>query len=232
MKELLEKIKSRGYWKVIIRPQEFLKDRIPHLHECKQVVLETKVSLRGWDFPHYDFQDGPISGTDYVEQSVNFSGQVEFWRYYQSGQFVFFKGVKEDWVKENGFLGGQTYGIEPLHTLTILNTVYLFTEIFEFASRLANKDLLGDSCQIDIVLHKAQARKLMFLDFRRELFQDYICGIQDIPYEVSTTKMELLSTSAEMALEGIIWLFQRFNWDKANSEWFREDQRKLLEKRL
>lgn len=233
MKEILGKIKSRGYWKIIIHPQQFLKERIQNLVECKQIILETKVSLRGWDFPHYDFQNGPIiGGLDYVDQSVNFAGQVEYWRYYQSGQFVFLKGVKEDWIEEDGFLGRNRLGIEPLSSLTIINTVYIFTEVLEFASRLANKNLLGDSCKISIILYGAQGRKLMFLESNRTLRQDYVCEISEIPYEVIPTTMQLLSNSAEIALDGIVWFFQRFNWDTVNKNIFKEDQRKFLENRI
>jgi hypothetical protein len=232
MKEILEKIKKRGYWKIIIHPQQFIKERIQSLGMCKQLILETKVSLRGWDFPHYDFQNEPISGLDYVEQATKFAGQVEFWRYYQSGQFVFFKGLKEDWLEEDGFLGGNRFGIEPLTSLEIINTLYLFTEIFEFAARLANKNILGDSCKIQITLQGAQHRKLMFFDPSRSLFRDYICKIPEIPYEVMTTTLQLLSNSSEMALDGIVWLFQRFNWDEVNKDIFKKDQRKFLEKRI
>lgn len=232
MKELLEKIKSRGYWKIIIHPQQFLKERVQNLGECKKIILETKVSLRGWDFPHYDFQNEPISGLDYVEQATKFAGEIEYWRYYQSGQFVFFKGVKEDWLEEDGFLGGNRFGIEPLTTLTIINTVYIFTEVFEFASRLATKGLLGNSCTINIILYGTQGRKLMFFESNRILRQDYTCRISEIPYEVTLNMIQLLSNSPDMALDGIVWFFQRFNWDHVNKNMFKEDQRKFLENRI
>ena len=233
MKETLEKIKKRGYWEIIIHPQQFIKERIQSFEMCKQLILETKVSLRGWDFPHYDFQHEPtVGGLDYIEQATDFAGQIEYWRYYQSGQFIFFDGLKEDWLEEDGFLGRNRFSIEPLTSLEIINTLYLFTEIFEFAARLASKDVLGDSCKIQITLHGAQHRKLIVVDSNRWFPHQYICEIPEIPYEVPTTTLQLLSNSSEMALEGIVWLFQRFNWDKVNKDIFKEDQRKFLEKRI
>jgi hypothetical protein len=230
--EILEKIKSRGYWEIIIQPQEFIRERIQNLGDCKKLIMEMKVSLRGWDFPHYDFRNEPVSGLDYVEQTTDWAGQIEFWRYYQSGQFVFIKGLKEDWIEEDGFLGGNRFGIEPFTMLEIINSVYFYTEVFEFASRLANRGLLGEACKIHIILHKAKHRKLRFLDAGRELYSDYVSEIEEIPYEQSISTIQLLSDSAEMALDAIVWLFQRFNWHEVNKNIFREDQRRFLEKRI
>jgi hypothetical protein len=68
MHPVIEKIKSRGYWKVVIRSSIFLEDRIRELSLCKKLVRDNKVRLRGWDYPHYDREIEPDSGLDYVEQ--------------------------------------------------------------------------------------------------------------------------------------------------------------------
>lgn len=44
MDGVIDRIKSRGYWKVIIRPSDFRRDRIPDFQTLKQII--TKSSFR------------------------------------------------------------------------------------------------------------------------------------------------------------------------------------------
>lgn len=226
--EKLKKITSRGYWEIIIHPDRFEKEQISHLGECKEIIRQSKVSLRGWDFPHYDRREEPISGIDYVEQFIDFAGQIEYWRYYQSGQFIFFKGLKEDWVEEDGILGRNRLDITPMTSLAVINTLYIFTEIFKFASHLASNRLLGSSCKIQTILHHAKSRKLLFFDSIHDLHRNYVCGIEKLPYEKIVSTSQLLSAFNELALDATIWVYQRFNWDNVNKESFRKTQEKFL----
>ena len=40
MDKLLEIIKSRGFWKVVIRPTKFSENRISSLDECTQIIYK------------------------------------------------------------------------------------------------------------------------------------------------------------------------------------------------
>lgn len=224
MQQVMEKIRSRGYWRVIIRPLKFMQDRIPELGHCKNLVRDNAVRLRGWDYPHYDMTAEPRSGLDYVEQSSSFLSHIEAWRLYQSGQFVHYKALWEDWEEHSG--------IPPKEYLSIIGTVYLLTEIYEFASRLGSKGVLGDSCEIQVTLSNTANRKLKTFDPRRPLFVKCETMLNEIPHSVSFATADIMAHSAELSLEHAIWLFQRFNLDDVPAETFKEDQRRLLEKRL
>lgn len=232
--DLVAKIKSRGYWRVVIRPTEFNKQLIPSLAECSRLLYEAKVSLRGWDYPHID-RDGPTNGLDWVECSTDALEIYEYWRFYQSGQFAHLFNCREDWVAPPQ-LGVVSWKKLPPSSavLSILSTLYRITEIYEFAARLASKKVIPYRLSVEIELHGMKDRTLVLTDpMRAPLLELYTCKVDSLPQParvVSTA--ELLERSSEFALESIIWFFERFNWRDIPTDILRNDQRKLLERRL
>lgn len=231
MKEVLNKIKSRGYWEVTIHPSEFLENRINNLAKCKEIIRELSVQLRGWDYPHFDSNNWPKSNIDFVEQSLDWQDKIEYWRYYQSGQFVHFFGMWEDWQEQSTIMGPKLSS-EPGKVLSVFNALYHFSEIYEFASRLAVKGYLGSTCKLHITLHGIKGRSLRILDPSRLLFANYRSEIESIPKDIAIETDTLISKSANLALEHCVWVFQRFNWDNVPIGVLKDEQRKLLERRL
>ncbi len=141
--ELIGKIKSRGYWRIVIRPQKFNKHLIPSLDQCLQYIAASKVSLRGWDYPHVD-REGYANGIDWVESATDWMDILEYWRFYQSGQFANIFNCREDWVDLNQEqfmrLVNKPF---PDGVLGVVATIYRLTEIYEFAARLASGSGLG-----------------------------------------------------------------------------------------
>jgi len=231
MQSILEKIRSRGYWKVVIRPSVFNQYQIPEPGRCKKLVRDNSVRLRGWDYPHYDLRTEPSCGLDYVEQFTDWQDHIEAWRFYQSGQFIHYIALWEDWQEEYPF-GGYSQRIPSGEYLSIISTVFLLTEVYEFASRLGTNGIFGDSCEIQISLSNTMNRRLKTFDLRRPLFSEFKTMSTEIPRSVSLSTADLMGRSAELALEHVVWLFQRFNWDEIQAEIFKDDQRKLLDKRI
>jgi len=232
--QVLEKIKSRGYWQVVIRPERFEKERLKSLGECARLVLECKVVLRGWDYPHVGSRDGLRSGLDYVESLTDWGEYKELSRMYQSGQFVHLFGCHEDWWGERvSIFGPSEYSqIKPGSVLGILSTLYTVTESYEFASRLAQKNLFDNTIHLSIELHGMMNRKLFIEEFGRNLFHDYVCTINDLPYQRTIAVKEILGQGHDLALDNTFWIFDRFNWHDPPRDVFKEDQKKLLEHRL
>ena len=230
--EILERIKSRGYWVVVIRPIQFDEERIRSLEECIRLVRECKVSLRGWDYPHIA-REGPVSGLDWVESSTDWECYKEFWRMYQSGQFVHFFGCREDWWSESSLSGPRTRDIEPGSVLSVLSTLFSITEIYEFAARLAEKNLFDDNLRLSVELHGMRNRKLTILDPSRFLFEDYICAINDLPYSKIISVEDILGRGRDLALDHTLWILERFNWRSPHIKaTLREDQIRLIERRF
>lgn len=228
MNKLVEKIKTRGYWEVLIRPNKFVENLIESPSKCKEIIREVSVKLRGWIYPFNTIHEPPSTGGyDYIEQSKEWEFFLEYWRYYQSGQFIHFFGMLEDWQDQAKTIGRMP--LEPFKSLAIISTLYTFTEIYEFASRLAVKGLLGNECTISITLHGTKDRQLVTLDFRRHFFlREYKSKLESIPHKISIPTADLIARSAELSLDHTIRVFERFNWDNPPRGIFLEEQTKLL----
>lgn len=224
--QVIEKIKSRGYWKVIIRPLQFKKTRIKSLQECIKLVEENSVRIRGWDYPMFS-KKHVRSKEDYVESIIDMDAHVEVWRMYQSGQFVYLVGVYEDWWKYEEVT--LKYGGPVLSTLS---TLYTVTEIYEFASRLAQKNLFENRFNLSIQLYGMKNRTLQTLDFRRILFRIYTCDIEEISDARELSAQEIITKPYDLALNHTIQIFERFNWMDPPKEILKQDQKKFLEGRL
>lgn len=226
--ETVGKIKSRGFWEVIIRPLVFNKARIESLGRCKQVVEESKVQFRGWDYPHISNKCGVKSGIDWVENLTDWSENIEHWRMYQSGQFVHAFACREDWWGDvRIFWASQTY-TTPGYGLEIICTLYTLTEIYEFAARLAKKQIFDDSLSLSITLNKMKNRRLVTSEINRNLGLDYISEVETIPIIRIMTVDEIIGRSKEFAVEDTMKIFECFNFFNPPRRIFEEEQDKLL----
>ena len=219
MTEIRDKIISRGYWEVVIRPTRFEKFRIETLPKCKEIISSSAVSLRGWNYPHVK---NPGNMTDWVEDETDWHDHIEHWRFYQSGQFIHLFGCREDWIKD----------LDTGKGLEIINTLYKVTEVYEFAARLAGKGFMGEDIQIKISLKKMNGRQLFFWDSERYLSGDYICKMEELPLDRTLQAEKLLAGAKNYALYDFRRIMNWFNWDNVPTAVFVEDQNKLLERRM
>src|SRR5690242_8039998 len=95
---ILDKIRTRGYWRVVIRPKTFEENHIPNYSDLFPIVEKNSVRLRGgWDYPHIDYNSQPLRGPDWVGQEFDCRDEIEVWRLYMSGQFIHFFTPWGDW---------------------------------------------------------------------------------------------------------------------------------------
>jgi len=232
MEERLKKIQSKGYWRVNIRPTRFEQARIPTLAKCREIVRNSVVQLRGWDYPHLDPKE-TTNGEDWVESGCDFQGLIEYWRFYQSGQFVHHFAHREDYELDSKTLQRLSVSTPSSRRyLSILSSLYRVTEIFEFAARLASKDVLSPAAEISIKLTGTEGRQLFFWEPGRDLRRAYICRIREIPWSKTFPVHDLLAQANEFALDTTVAIFERFNWMEVPRGMFSEEQKKFLERRL
>lgn len=234
--ELIDKIKSKGYWRVEIRPTIFNKLRVPTLGEAQKLVQSCIVSLRGWDYPHWN-QDTIQNIEDWVESWVDWKYFIEYWRFHQSGQFIHLFALHEDYMNGSNLLP-RTYPPRPSHAgyLGFDSTVFQVTEIFEFAARLANKGILGSKVFISVGMHNIRDYQLIALDRTRShfgLYSNYVHVFESpIVIEKEITEQKLVARPDEFALDFVVNLFERFQWNDPPRQVFSEDQKRLRERRL
>jgi hypothetical protein len=213
MSEFLKKIQGRGYWHVVIRPGTFVEKRVQNISHLIPILEKTRVSLRGWDFPHVDDRTDLLIGLDYVERSFEWERFLEVLRFYQSGQFVHISGVTEDWISQSSW-ANPPEDWKPGKVLNVVDTVFHFTEIFEFAARLAMTEAGDEQMHIEIKLGNLQGRKLWINSEKRMGFRwDKKASIPEFPYSLDIPRTKLLSQPKDLALTPAIELFRRFNWE-------------------
>lgn len=221
-KEILEKIKSKGYWKIKIHPAKHTNEKIP-LDQLKEIIEQCQVRQRGWDYPSIDRRNGKTFLADnYLTSFVDWNEFVEIWRFYQSGQFIQYLALASDRILYPPYSEGKN--------LEIILALYNITEFFIFAKNLASKKIMGDSIHIEIDLHNTNQRKLIISEPFRDLHGDYICQIDKLEVfngDIPTPK--LFADFAEIALDATVNTFIKFNWmNPAIKKILKTDQEKLL----
>jgi hypothetical protein len=214
---LLERIKQRGYWRVVIRPSRFERQRIPDRTMLYPLLRERVVRLRGWDFPQLEANPDYRRGQDWIDQESEWNYYLEYWRFYQSGQFIDFAGVKEDW-RDHSELSPLPSNWQPGQLLPITDTVYHFTEIFEFAARLALTDIyaVDDRVHLEVSLHGLKGRQLYADDPKRALlFGLRPASVEEFAQTFEPSRIELIANTHELALQAASQLFDLFHWQPA-----------------
>ena len=229
-KSHIEKVRSRGYWRVVIRPATFNEKRVDNILDLQRILESCAVRLRGWDFPHVDQKTEPEIGQDSVSQNIDIEMFVEYWRFYQSGQFVHLGGFKEDWLDQRTELGmmfGGRYTWPASERLGLLGTIFRFTEIFEFATRMSLSEAGDKTMDIQITLNGLESRILWTESSNRaEFFSPRIAAVNQYNFKRAYSDAELAADTRNLALEPAIELFRRFGWD-ASLETVRSMQEEL-----
>jgi len=191
-------------------------NRIPDLSSCEELMRACKVSLDAVDYPFMSSQI--VNGNDWIESEEDSEPHIEFWRFYQSGQFIQHLSFRED------------YWSRDLKGLRVQSTLLILTQIYEFAGRLAERDVLTPAARISVTLFGTEGRVLETI--RGHLHGNYIAVIPDISYENVYGKEALIASRDEMALKATMFVFERFNWKHPPEQALREDQSRFLERRL
>lgn len=224
--------------RVIIRPGEYSNDRLA-LRNLRGIVEQTRVQLRGWDFPHLSSRGNEWGrGSDWVDSWSSFMGHLEYWRMYQSGQFLHLSGVREvmeeAWDRQLRSVAGffsDNEGEVP-GFFDFINFVYSTTEVFEFAAQLCQAQVYPEgSVTVQIGLHDISGFGLSTSP-GRDLRRLYRTNMNVVENTWRIDSAELIAGSAELALSAVVWFFERFQWDDQPIGVFRTEQEKFLGRRL
>ncbi len=156
---VLDKIRQRGYWFVVIRPMAFEEIRIPY-NDLFPIIQNNSVRFRGWDYPHVDGKFQPHRGPDWIEQNYDRDDSLEVWRIHTSGLFVHNFAMTGDWRDQSQFWPADP-GWLPKKFLYYLDAIYSFVEIFEFGARLAQSRAGGSSMQVEIAIKNLRGREIV-----------------------------------------------------------------------
>ena len=211
MSKLLEKIRSGGYWRVLIRPASFEEKRISDLSEFYPILQRTSVRLRGWDFPHID--QGPCTNFEnHISQETEQDIFAELWQFYQSGQFIHYSSFLEDRLDQR-----ETFqlpsGWQPGVSLDPMGVIFRFTEIFEFSARLTFTAAADDQTHLEISANGIKSRILKSDSGRLNVPGTYRSHVERLTFIRDYSNAHLVSNTKDLALEPAKELFESFGWN-------------------
>ena len=210
---LHNKILSRGYWQTIIRPISFKEKRIADIAALFLLVEKAQVRLRGWYFPHINSNAPYVIDMDWIGQEFEWDQHKSLWRLYQSGLFFHIAALPLDWRDESSLWPADERW-KPNTLLGIGDTIATFTEILEFAARLALSDAGDNDIRIEILAGNLQHRFLYVDSHKRwPISQPYQTAIAKFPYETEVPRSKLVAESKTLALQAASELFKRFRLD-------------------
>jgi hypothetical protein len=224
-------------WRLNFRPSKYEEARILSVTECLEIVEKNRVRLRGWDFPHISkHRDGVHFGQNWVASWSDAWNHLEYWRLYQSSQFVYLGSVREVTEKawnarirdDMKWHADDDVDIDAVPGfVSFTEVVYTTTEYFEFAARLAQAEIYSEALSIKVSL--IGIRDFMLAaDKNRGWSSDYTSRTDQIDYEVTLNPADVVASASEQALKTTVWIFERFGWTKPNLEAIKAEQQKLL----
>lgn len=228
-------LQQQPHWRVLMRPSEYKPQLIPRLADCKRLVEKDHVALRGWDFPHLGRDSSEIEyGESWIASWSNFGEIQEYWRLYQSAQFLHLRGVRErlkaSWDAklrknaEQSFVGGPKpdWATVP-GFLDIINTLYNVAEIYEFARRLSQVEGFGPTIEISIEVKNVKGFVLCVSDVMRVWYGYYTTNADAIRRQGTYKVVDLFSDQRRLVLEDVFGIFERFGWLEPPRATFEKD---------
>jgi hypothetical protein len=223
-------VKDHPHWRVNFRPLSTPEAPLT-LTECLAKVQRAQVRLRGWYYPHISNRESERQlSANYLAFWSSFQDHIEYWRFYQSTQFIHLfvieEAINEMWDKmlranATSELPGLLSSEKVPHFLSIDNFIYTVTEIFEFAARLAGGDLYQKGISISIRLNGINKFGLAFSSFDRAMLHLYQASDNSLGNTWEFKPDLLVSTSSDAALNCVLWFFERFGWLKPPKDFFK-----------
>lgn len=228
MSAITDKIRSRGFWEVVIRPATFTAERVPYA-ALDEEVERVAVRFRGWPVPFVDRREQPLRGDDWVGQDIDAAvvSQYEAWRLFTSGQFNHLRAVSADWRA----------GAERTHVPTgfeaaieVWEILFYLTEVLELAARLSLGPAGDDPMVVELRLENLGQRGLVVGQrSRAEFIQPYRTPNR-LDRTRSIARDELVARPRELAVELAHEMFVRCGW-KPSIDQLLEHQKELTEPR-
>lgn len=233
----IEKIKSRGYWRVNFQPLVDIQ-KFQNLTLAREFITRNSVRLRGWDYPHISVRNDDDSGFEpcgeFYQMWVDWAKYKEFLRIFKSGQILIYRGLREDWTQEDmGLFGTSNLNIDPGTKLGVVGSViYEATEIFEFLLRLCRDGLYDEGVKISVTIFGLKNRELWVEDpMRAPFIFPKKTGADRVDFEKTLSKEEVVSDSKKIATELIKKIFDAFDWIPTEEQIIK-DQDNLLSGRI
>lgn len=231
-------VTDHPHWRVNIRPPEYISNAIPTLRRCVELIEHNAVSFRGWDYPHWGIHHNDVAyGNTWIASWADFMGTKEYWRLYQSAQFIHLFAVREatepEWdQKLRRDTQSHLSHIPDLHIdsvpgfISLVNLFYTVAEITEFITRMAASEVYAGPISLSISLTGIQGF-LLTTDWNRSWHDRYAAGQDTIANDWVVQSDELLADPVGPTVDIIKWIVARFGWLDPSTEVIEKDVRRF-----
>ena len=227
MNELLEKIRSSGHWRVLIRPSLFEEERIDNLSTLNHILGKNFVQFRGHSFPFVESSKVASFDGGICQETEEYLF-AELWRFYRSGQFIHYSSFIEDRLNQQQEMGVPK-NWQPGHFLDPMQVIFRLTEIFEFATRLSFSPVSDGQTHLEISINGIKGRKLQSASGMVIVVPMKLSHIETLPTTYDYSNFELVANNRELAIKAALEIFQPFGWNPSLSL-LKDLQTDLLEK--
>lgn len=184
------------------------------------LITENAVQLRGWDLPH---AHGIENAQDYIFNAVDWDLHLEFWRFYQSGQFVMSSSF---WDTKPGIqvqlrqqfdkfvlTASPAQKQQVKLVIGFVGMIYSITEYYLFASRLAKALGIVDF-SFELSLHNIENTAIVPGDPAVPWHAFYRSAIDEIRFKPESR--EIIADPLAASVEALTETFECYQW--TNSE--------------
>jgi hypothetical protein len=204
------KIVTKGYYRVVMRPLPRVNERYPDATALKEALMRTEVRIQGWSYPPV-MRELLVAVDDYVHAGVSLDGFNEYYRRYQSGQFAHLRGFWEDWGEERKQCWPPQQ--DKPRFLWLDGVLGNFVGMHRFARNLV-EDTKAERLEIDVEMHGTNDRHL---EISGSLF-GWARGDPTTPNESwrntwSYEAAELMADADDLGWEAFVHACERLNYD-------------------
>jgi hypothetical protein len=209
---IAKKIKIRGHTKVVVRPSQLKECRIDR-SKLFETLLVNEVHLRGWPFPCINPQLTELENfKDRIEVTCDRDLYLQSTVLFESGQFTCLSGIREDWRDQSKFDPADDKWM-PGEKLSIVDTVFIMTEYFAFASRISSVVAKDEDITVAVSFHGLMGRKIFFEPASsRVMMHERKTSEEQWVKAISVHESDLRINHTRFALESLQDLFKCFGW--------------------
>jgi hypothetical protein len=216
-----DELQKYGYWEVFAYPKEYNSNGVIDRRQIKELIKKSEVRLLGWYFPHTD-KDNKTNFNKGIQSYTSDVEDIEGYRAYQSGLFVWKKVLREDIERHDS-------NAKPI--LSFIRAIWSITEFILFFKRYYVEIIPESDLHFRICLNGAMDRKLASFKPGVHLNGHYISKAEAVLIEKDVKVVELASSYKEIANSVVREIFWMFNWSDPSETMIDGWQTELIEKK-
>jgi len=198
-----------GFWKISVIPVNPSNlELFNNQKEVKEKIKNSKVELRGWDFPHTDRENVSNFNKGFQSHTI-WERYIEGYRAYQSGVFVWKRAFWED-------VDGRVDEKDQSKVMSFISAIWSLTEFLLFFSRYY-RDTNIDGVILRVEASGVKDRKLVSLNSEAYLDYNYISSENIFIYDKQFNITQLFVENKEIAKDIAKKLFMIFNCELSDN---------------